>query len=154
MTVANHHHTIQSFPWRLLNSRRPTRKTTAEEQEEYLIQYDPILPDDSQRVLSHNYEVSTDLFGDLSAVADPCSTQVANTQRILTSPALLESTSLVFAYGLDMFLTRVAPSNTFDVLSENFNKAQLILTVSGLAIAIMITKPMVRRKWLRERWYQ
>ena len=72
----------------------------------------------------------------------------------MTAPALLESTSLVFAFGLDMFLTRVAPSNTFDVLSESFNKAQLVLTVSGLVAAILITRPMVQRKRLREKWYQ
>ena len=71
----------------------------------------------------------------------------------MTAPALLESTSLVFAFGLDMFLTRVAPSNTFDVLSESFNKAQLVLTVSGLVAAILITRPMVQRKRLREKWY-
>jgi hypothetical protein len=60
---------------------------------------------------------------------------------------------LVFAYGLDLFFTRVAPSNTFDVLNEHFNKAQLVFTVSGLAVAIIFAKPMVRRKMLRERWY-
>jgi hypothetical protein len=80
--------------------------------------------------------------------------KVAHVERIVTAPALLESTSLVFAYGLDLFFTRVAPSNTFDVLSENFNKLQLVLTVSGLAVAIMVTKPMVGRKLLREKWYQ
>jgi hypothetical protein len=80
--------------------------------------------------------------------------QVTNVRRIVTAPALLESTSLIFAYGLDMFLTRVAPSNTFDVLSENFNKAQLVFTVSGLLVAILITKPMVQRKKLNEKWYQ
>lgn len=79
--------------------------------------------------------------------------QVANVQRIITSPALLESTSLAFAYGLDMFLTRVAPSNTFDVLSENFNKVQLVITITGLLIAILVTRPMVQRKKLREKWY-
>ena len=47
--------------------------------------------------------------------------QVAKIRKVMTSPALLESTSLVFAYGLDLFFTRVAPSNTFDVLSESFN---------------------------------
>jgi hypothetical protein len=67
---------------------------------------------------------------------------------------LLESTSLVFVYGLDLFFTRIAPSGTFDVLSENFNKVQLVLTVVGLVVAIMVTKPMVHRKRLRERWYQ
>ncbi|KAJ7588211.1 hypothetical protein C8J56DRAFT_1164789 [Mycena floridula] len=131
-TSANH---VKSFSRRFLNPRRPNRKTTTEEQEEYLIPYDPNLPDDPRRVLSHNY-------------------QVANVQHIITAPSLLESTSLVFAFGLDLFLTRVAPSNTFDVLSENFNKLQLVLTVAGLAFAIVVTRPMVQRKRLKEKWYQ
>ncbi|KAG0701659.1 hypothetical protein DFH29DRAFT_925728 [Suillus ampliporus] len=133
--VANRKNSIQSIPRRLLNPRRPKQKPTSEEQEEMLVQYDAALPDDARLVLSHNYEV-------------------ANVRRIVTSPSLLESTSLVFVYGLDLFFTRIAPSGTFDVLSENFNKVQLVLTVAGLGIAIMVTKPMVGRKRLRERWYQ
>ncbi|KAI0743061.1 hypothetical protein C8Q80DRAFT_1192304 [Daedaleopsis nitida] len=132
--VANENNQIQSFPRRALDPRRPKHKPTAQEMEEWLVQYDPVLPDDPKRVLSHNY-------------------QVAKTRKIITSPALLESTSLVFTYGLDMFFTRVAPSNTFDVLSESFNKAQLVITIAGLALAIMIVKPIVARKRLRERWY-
>lgn len=81
------------------------------------------------------------------------SQQVSNVRKIITAPALLESTSLVFAYGLDLFFTRVAPSKTFDVLSESFNKTQLVFTVGGLLIAIFMTRPMVRRKQLREKWY-
>ncbi|KAF8258763.1 hypothetical protein EI94DRAFT_1728071, partial [Lactarius quietus] len=119
----------------VLNPRRTKDKPTSEEQEEWLIQYDPVLPDDAHRVLSHNYHV-------------------ANIRHILTAPALLESTSLVFAYGLDLFGTRVAPSGPFDVLSETFNKVQLVFTICGLAAAIIATRPMVRRKRLRERWYQ
>ncbi|KAF7343647.1 hypothetical protein MSAN_01985600 [Mycena sanguinolenta] len=108
------------------------RKPTAEEQqEEQLIQYDILIPEDPRRTISHTYEI-------------------AQTRYIITSTALLESTSLVFAYGLDLFFTRVAPSNT---LNKNFNKAQLVLTVSGLALGIVIAKPVVRRKRLRERWY-
>ncbi|OBZ74558.1 ER membrane protein complex subunit 1 [Grifola frondosa] len=132
--VANENYQIQSFPRRFLDPRRPKQKPTNQEMEEWLIQYDPVIPDDPKRILSHSY-------------------QVARTQHIITSPALLESTSLVFAYGLDLFSTRVAPSNTFDVLNENFNKAQLVFTVAGLALAIVVAKPMVRRKRLRERWY-
>lgn len=61
----------------------------------------------------------------------------------------------MFGYGqLDLFLTRVAPSGTFDVLNEDFNKAQLVFTIMGLAAAIALTAPMVRRKQLREKWYQ
>lgn len=56
-TVATKNNRIQSFPRRLLDPRRPNRKPTAEEQEEFLIQYDPVLPNDPRRVLSHNYDV-------------------------------------------------------------------------------------------------
>ncbi|KAJ7780150.1 DUF1620-domain-containing protein [Mycena maculata] len=135
--VATQNNKIHAIPRRMLNPRRPkNRKPTVEEQqEEQLIPYDVFIPDDPRRTISHNYEV-------------------ANTRNIITAPALLESTSLVFAYGLDLFLTRVAPSNTFDILNKNFNKAQLVLTVFGLGLGIVIAKPMVRRKRLRERWYQ
>ena len=61
---------------------------------------------------------------------------------------------MIFAYGLDLFGSRVTPSSTFDVLSESFNKAQLVLTVGGLTIAIAIAKPMVNRRKLKERWFQ
>ncbi|CDO75706.1 hypothetical protein BN946_scf184493.g4 [Trametes cinnabarina] len=132
--IANENHQIQSFPRRFLDPRRPKQKPTAQEMEEWLIQYDPVIPNDPKRVLSHNY-------------------QVAKTRRIVTSPALLESTSLVFAYGLDLFFTRIAPSNTFDVLSENFNKAQLVFTIGGLALAIVFVKPIVETRRLRGRWH-
>jgi len=68
-------------------------------------------------------------------------------------PTQLESTSLVFAYGLDMFLTRVSPSGTFDVLSENFNKIQLVCTVIGLAVAIGVTNRLVKNRAMKARWY-
>ncbi|KAH9981995.1 hypothetical protein BJV74DRAFT_852482 [Russula compacta] len=135
LIVANENGQIQSFPRLLLNPRRTKDKPTAEEQEEWLVHYDPVLPDDGHRVLSHNYHV-------------------ANIRHILTAPALLESTSLVFAYGLDLFCTRVAPSGPFDVLSETFNKAQLVFTICGLAVGIVAIRPMVRQKRLREKWYQ
>ncbi|KAI0033037.1 DUF1620-domain-containing protein [Vararia minispora EC-137] len=135
LIVANEADQIQSFPRVLLNPRRTHGKPTAEQQEEMLVPYDPLVPDDPRRIVSHRY-------------------RIANVHGIVTSPALLESTSLVFAYGLDLFGSRVAPSKTFDVLSESFNKAQLVLTVAGLAVAIIVAKPAVGRKRLRERWYR
>jgi hypothetical protein len=56
-TVASCKSSIQSIPRRLLNPRRPKHKPTSEEQEEMLLQYDAVLPDDARLVLSHNYEV-------------------------------------------------------------------------------------------------
>lgn len=78
--------------------------------------------------------------------------QVFGIKRILTSPALLESTSLVFAYGLDTFFTQSSPSRQFDVLSEDFSKSQLILTMVGLVVAIAIARPIVRRKRVNALW--
>lgn len=79
--------------------------------------------------------------------------QVARVKDILTSPSQLESTSLIFTYGLDLFQTRVSPSSTFDLLSEDFNRAQLGVTVVALALAIMATGPLVRKRALMRQWY-
>jgi hypothetical protein len=70
----------------------------------------------------------------------------------MTSPALLESTSLVLASGLDLFYTRVAPSGSFDVLSESFSKSQLLATIFALMAGLIVMRPIVRRKALRQRW--
>ncbi|KAG8838290.1 hypothetical protein FRC18_005206 [Serendipita sp. 400] len=133
IVVINGKGQVQTFSRRLLDPRRPKDKPTAKEQEEGLIQYDVLLPDDPRRIISHNYRLYV--------------------SKLLTTSTQLESTSLVLAYGIDLFLTRVAPSGTFDVLSENFNKIQLVLTVVGLAAAILITKPLVRQKGLNAKWY-
>lgn len=132
--VATNSNKIQSYPRRLLDPRRPRRKPTNQELEEGLMQYEPVLFDHPKSVLSHEYDV-------------------ARTQHIITAPSLLESTSLVFTTGLDMFLTRTSPSGTFDLLSETFNKKQLIWTVGGLLVALLVAWPMVREKKLNGKWY-
>ncbi|KAG8835265.1 hypothetical protein FRC17_004572 [Serendipita sp. 399] len=133
IVVINGKGQVQTFSRRLLDPRRPKTKPTASEQEEGLIQFDILLPDDPRRVVSHNYKLYV--------------------SKLLTTSTQLESTSLVLAYGIDLFLTRVAPSGTFDVLSDSFNKIQLVLTVLGLGAAILITKPLVKQKVLNTRWY-
>lgn len=55
--MASENGQIHSFPRLLLNPRRTKDKPTEEEQEEWLAQYDPVLPDDAHRVLSHHYHV-------------------------------------------------------------------------------------------------
>ncbi len=55
--MAHEHGQIQSVPRRFLDPRRPKQKPTTEEMEEWLVQYDPVIPDDPKRVLSHNYQV-------------------------------------------------------------------------------------------------
>jgi Na+/H+ antiporter NhaC len=80
--------------------------------------------------------------------------QVFGTTSLLTSPTLLESTSLVLSFGtLDLFLSTISPSSTFDILSEGFNKVQLIMTIIALGVGIGVVRPIVRRKGLKARWY-
>ncbi|KAG1141646.1 hypothetical protein G6F37_008214 [Rhizopus arrhizus] len=125
-------HQIVSVNKRLLDPRRPRDKPTKEEMEEMLIPYAPI-PDERRLFLTYDLDV-------------------AGIQSIITSPSLLESTSLVFAYGLDTFYTRSSPSRQFDVLSEDFSKIQLLLTMIGLGVAILVSGPMVRRKRVNALW--
>jgi hypothetical protein len=56
--VATTNRKIYSIARNLLDPRRPNRKLTSEEQEVYMVQYDPVLLDDPRRTLSHTYEVS------------------------------------------------------------------------------------------------
>ena len=45
------------------------------------------------------------------------------------------------------------PSGTFDILSDNFNKVQLLLTLAVLSVGIAVAKPAVDRKMLNARWF-
>lgn len=60
-----------------------------------------------------------------------------------TFPGRRESESLVLATGLDTLTAELSPSRGFDVLSESFNKAQLLVTVSGLASGLFVVRSLV-----------
>ena len=55
-------------------------------------------------------------------------------EKVETAPSRLESTSLTVTYGIDIFYTLVAPEKQFDILSEDFRKDYLILTIIGLVV--------------------
>ncbi|GAB4837246.1 hypothetical protein Ancab_002149 [Ancistrocladus abbreviatus] len=78
--------------------------------------------------------------------------RVEGLRGIITVPAKLESTTLVFAYGVDLFYTRLAPSRTYDSLTEDFNYALLLITIVALVAAIFITWILSERKELRDKW--
>lgn len=118
---------IVGIPRFVLDPRRPLdRDPTSTELEEGLLRYAPFLEFDGRWFLTH----ARDVRG------------IAN---VLTTPTLLESTGLVFAYGGDIFGSRVAPSQAFDVLGKGFSKVQLVLTVVALAIGVVILSPIVSR---------
>lgn len=100
-----------------------------------LIPYDISIPVDPKRTISHKY-------------------QILGAEHLTSSPALVESTSLLLTYGLDLFFTRgVNPSGTFDILTDGFNKVQLLLTLAVLSVGIAVARPAVQRKALRAKWF-
>ena len=121
-------HSIIGFPREFLDPRRPVgRDPTKEEIEaESLIKYTPHIEQDPRFVVSH----LRDILG---------------IRGIVVTPAVVESTSLVLAYGVDVYATRATPSHQFDVLGKEFSKISLVATVVALAFAVWALKPLVRR---------
>lgn len=116
---------VVGIPYGILDPRRPIgRDPTKDEQTEGLVRYAPVIEFDPKWYLNHKREV-------------------LGIKEVVTSPALIESTSLVFAYGLDIFGTRLTPSFSFDILGKDFNKFQMLATVAALAVATFVVAPLV-----------
>jgi hypothetical protein len=128
-------HAVIGIPRQHLDPRRPVgRSPTADELEaEGLVMYTPSMELDPLTTISHERDV-------------------IGIKAIVAAPAIVESTSLVVAYGVDVFGTRVAPSGTFDILGKSFDKLTLILTVVALFGGVMALSPMVRRKQTNRIW--
>nr|KMM67720.1 hypothetical protein CPAG_04052 [Coccidioides posadasii RMSCC 3488] len=125
---------IIGIPRFVLDPRRPVnRDPTSQEVEEGLVRYTPFLGFDPKWYLNHAREV-------------------VGIKHIESSPTLLESSTLVFAYGFDVFGTRLAPSQPFDLLGKGFSKIQLVLTVVALAVGVAVLAPMVRQKQVNLKW--
>lgn len=123
---------LLEIPRIFLDPRRPINMLM-EHREEGLIPYMPELSIASEGIL--NYDQT------LMAV-----------KKIVTSPAILESTSLVFAYGLDIFFTRVTPSKTFDILKDDFDHVLIASVLLFLIVASLVSKYLAQRKALHAAW--
>lgn len=117
---------------RFLDPRRSLNPTQAEKEEGLLPLTDalPIIP---QSYVTHALKVE-------------------GIRGIETVPAKLESTTLVFAYGVDLFFTRLAPSRTYDSLTEDFSYALLLITIVALVVAIFVTWILSEKKDLQDKW--
>ncbi|KAI9140853.1 hypothetical protein BKA69DRAFT_489459 [Paraphysoderma sedebokerense] len=124
---------ILAMPKRFLDPRRPIGTPSADDKEEMLIPYQPVLPDDPKMIISYTLEV-------------------LGTTTILTTPAILESTSMVLTYGLDLFFTRQTPSGSFDVLSEDFGKSSVFVAMVALFFGCLAGSKMLKRKKLYANW--
>lgn len=118
-------HGIFGIPRMLLEPRRIVgRDPTPLEAEEGLMKYHPAIEIDPKLVITHERDV-------------------LGIQEIITAPAIVESTSLVLAFGIDVFGSRVAPSFVFDILGKGFNKVALIATVAALMGGVLVLGPIV-----------
>lgn len=125
---------IVSISRRLLDVRRPFKKPTTEEMEEFLIMYDPLIMVDPKTIITGDRPTK-------------------GLEHVYSFPTEFESTSAVIGVGLDVFATSTAPSGSFDMLGSDFNKAQLVLTSSGLLLLTFILRPIVHKKQLKRQWY-
>lgn len=117
---------VVGIPRVILDPRRPVdRDPLPTEAEEGLFRYNPVLEFDPRWHLTH----ARDVLG---------------IKSVMSTATLLESSSLIFAYGGDIFGTRVAPSQTFDILGKGFSKVQLLATILALGVGVSILAPMVR----------
>ncbi|GAB7359713.1 hypothetical protein MBLNU230_g6888t1 [Neophaeotheca triangularis] len=134
LAVLEDSNSIVGIPRGVIDPRRPVnRDPTKLEQMEGLVRYAPVIEFDPKWYLNHKREV-------------------LGISSIVTAPAILESTSLVFAYGLDVFGTRMNPSFSFDILGKDFNKFQMLATVAALAVVTFLVAPLVKRKQVDTRW--
>ncbi|KHJ41224.1 PQQ enzyme repeat protein [Trichuris suis] len=92
---------IVELPKSFLDPRR-TVNLTQELKEEGIIPYAPDLPIATDHIINYNLSVH-------------------GVHSIYTAPSGMESTSMVFAAGLDLFFTRVSPAGAFDMLKDGFD---------------------------------
>jgi len=65
-------------------------------------------------------------------------------ENLHTFSTRLESTSQVFAYGHDLFLSRIRPDNRFDMIDEEFNYSLLFVVIGALIAANFIFSKYLR----------
>ncbi|KAG1651303.1 ER membrane protein complex subunit 1 [Nymphon striatum] len=131
---------ILEIPKFFLDPRRPI-VMTQELREEGLMPYIPELPIPTEHIINYNKSV-------------------VRVRDIYTAPAGLESTSLVFVYGLGKifssaltcFIRELTPSKTFDVLKDDFDHYFIALVLLALIAASYLTKRLAAHKALKQAW--
>ncbi|KAF5399731.1 hypothetical protein PHET_07178, partial [Paragonimus heterotremus] len=101
--------------------------------EEGVHPYTPVLPLSDLAVISYNQSIM-------------------GIRAIRTAMTGLESTSLVFAYGLDLFFTRIAPSLTYDLLKEDFDYTAIAIVTLGMVVASVVTQRWAARRAVFRAW--
>ncbi|XP_058118771.1 ER membrane protein complex subunit 1 [Anopheles coustani] len=123
---------VAEMTWALLDPRRPV--TSPEKaREEGILPYMPELPLPHEILVNYNQTV-------------------ANIRGIHTAPSGLESTCLVLVHGLDLFVTRVSPSKTFDLLKEDFDYFLITVVLLVLTTTSCVVKQLASKKIIKQAW--
>lgn len=69
--------------------------------------------------------------------------RLSGIEKLKVIDTKFESTSLVVAYGKDVFVTRIQPDQTFDLLHEDFNSTLLVLACIAITVGFLIIKILV-----------
>ena len=117
---------------RWLDPRRPT-KPSEFDRDEGLIPYMEVLPlSPSSWVTNKNV--------------------VARLKDVVTAPTALESTVLCFARGVDVFYTRLHPSQSFDALDEEFSYGLLFISLLVVGVTALATHRMSVKATSKKLW--
>ena len=124
---------LLAIPKALLDPRRPVGEPTHGDKMDGLIPYSGELMWGGTQVVTANRTVT-------------------HARGIGVTGVLLESTSVVCVWGVDVWCGRLTPSATFDLLNEDFNYPFLLLTVTAVIVAILVTRHYARKKELMSAW--
>jgi hypothetical protein len=78
--------------------------------------------------------------------------QIGDLKVISSHPSTRESTTAIFAFGIDWFYTQSFPSNSYDKLSEEFNYFALITTSLSLLVLTFLSWQWSRERNLKKLW--
>lgn len=131
--VATHSDQVFTLDKKLLDPRRPSLKPTNADRDEGLLPYSEYLPVPATSFLAR-------------------ASRARRIRGMSISPADVESTCLVLAYGLDILLSRASPGRSFDMLGDDFSFPLLLLTIVGLSVLAILLGFLVHRKETKRLW--
>ncbi|WFD44696.1 hypothetical protein MPSI1_003366 [Malassezia psittaci] len=134
LLLATDRENIVMIPRSVLDARRPVGKPSSADMQEGLLPYTPEIPDEPAWHLTRT------------------AYRLMEIKSLQASASLLESSSMVLGVGLDWMYTMGSPSGQFDRLQASFNKLQLVLTITGLLLSILVSNPIVRGRRIASRW--
>jgi len=133
LLIASHQGALIDLPLHMVDPRRPPLDAHAHMREPGIPPYIPELAIMHESILNYNQTLQ-------------------GVRNIVTSPSGLESTTLVFVYGLDLYGTRVTPSKGFDLIKEDFDYVMITSVIAGLAVASYVTRKFAQKKMLSQAW--